>query len=562
MFPFEELDPHLQRLLPLFDDEAAENARERDVVSAITQAHPILLTFRQQLSKTPNDAHAPYVRNLLKSVMRLASALTSDSYVEEWGDWSLTMKESKTSMLLNPQSRRPAVPAASSRVQEPPAPFDDCRPTRGKAPKALPPPVMPVGKPGPGRLKQIKTERQRGGSSRSSSKRPPVEASDVESEVPPAKKSHGGKVVPNKAKAAASKPKLVEPVPSRGTRSQTKPPPSPVREAVADPTANDDDDQEDQDELLEELNTVTSGPGIGGIPVINCRYQKSFPPPSMIPGEGVYLFPTVEPEPIKKDEVRELVKDEAVPDYPCLHCASSARNVPCVFRGWGNNCDACYHGSKSVCSFKAGPLDHFQIRTQSYAYVEATSTNVRRQLEQAIELRHLFELSANTTASIASRYHSSLRRVHNLMLRIGCTESPSSLKLILSDTDLPHHLYVALQKALSARSIEIPDLDVVSPEDDILMDPLNNALALASYGSGPSAENQPSSPQDHASPQDDAQGSQREPSPADTSRILEEFDRAVADSASEDQDSADGAKDRKKRRKQKRSSVGESIEID
>ncbi|KAK0504939.1 hypothetical protein EDD18DRAFT_1343742 [Armillaria luteobubalina] len=104
MFPFEELNPHLQWLLPLFDNEVAENARQCNMVSTITQAHPILLTFCQQLSKTPNDAHAPYICNLLKSVMWLASALTPDSYVEEWGDWSLTMKELKTSMLLNPQS--------------------------------------------------------------------------------------------------------------------------------------------------------------------------------------------------------------------------------------------------------------------------------------------------------------------------------------------------------------------------------------------------------------------------------------------------------------------------
>ncbi|KAK0504937.1 hypothetical protein EDD18DRAFT_1098377 [Armillaria luteobubalina] len=218
---------------------------------------------------------------------------------------------------------------------------------------------------------------------------------------------------------------------------------------------------------------------------------------------------------------------------------------------------------KSVCSFKAGPLDHFQIWTQSYAYVKATSTSMYLLLlEQAIELHHLFKLSANTTASIMLRYHASLRHVHTLMLHIGCTEAPSSLKLILSDPELPHHLYVALEKALSARSIEIPNLDVASPEDDILMDPLDHSCALASYSSGHSANHQLSSPQDHASPQDDTQGSQCEPSPVETSCILEEFDMAVAESALEDQASTDGAKDRKKRQKQKRSNIRESIKID
>ncbi|KAK0215520.1 hypothetical protein IW262DRAFT_1465172 [Armillaria fumosa] len=96
MFPFEELDPHLQRLLPFFDDDAMENTRERDVVAALTRAHPILLTLWYQLSSNPQDEHAPFMRNLLKSSTRLAGALSTDAYIEEWGDRSLTMKESKT----------------------------------------------------------------------------------------------------------------------------------------------------------------------------------------------------------------------------------------------------------------------------------------------------------------------------------------------------------------------------------------------------------------------------------------------------------------------------------
>ncbi|KAK0481164.1 hypothetical protein EDD18DRAFT_1113015 [Armillaria luteobubalina] len=549
MFPFEELDPHLQRLLPLFDDEVAKNTQERDMVLAITQAHPILLTFREQLTKNPNNKHAPYICNLLKSVSRLASALTQGAYVEEWGDWSLTMKESKVAMLLNPQSQRPAVAAKAKRPQETPAPSDSRRTVRGKGPKDPQPQVMPSGKPGPSNLKTIKLDQPLVGPSWSSSKRPPADASDVESEAPPTKKSQGGKAIANKPKAAPAKKKPTDATPVRGTRSRPKHSPSPVTGELLD---GDEGDQDDEAALLEELNTVTSGPGIGGIPVINRRLNKSFPPPSMVPGEGVYLFPTVEPEPIKKDEVRELIKDEAVPNYPCLHCASSACNVPCVFRGWGNNCDACYRGSKSVCSFKASPLDHLQIRTQAFPYVEATATNICQQLEQAMELRHLFDLSANTTASIASRYHAALRTVYNLTVRISCMEAPSLLKLILADPDLPHHLYVALEKAFTAHTIEIPDLDVASPEDDGLMAPPGTSLSLVSYGSGHSAGDQP------ASPQLESPGSQCEPSPSDTSRILEEFDLAVGNSASEEQPSASGSKDKKKIRTKRRSSAKES----
>ncbi|KAK0230041.1 hypothetical protein IW262DRAFT_1452936 [Armillaria fumosa] len=226
--------------------------------------------------------------------------------------------------------------------------------------------------------------------------------------VPPTKKSRGGKSVTKKPKAILSKKKTAtEPMLSHRTRSQAKRSPSPAHKLVGDPLGDEENNQANE-ENLKELNTVTSGPGIGRIPIINHHNHKSYLLPSMIPGEGVYLFPTVEPEPIKKDEVHELVKDEAIPNYPCLHCTSSTHNVPCIFHGWGNNCDACYHSSKSVCSFKAGPLDHYQIRTQVIAYVEATPTNVHKHLEQALDLRHLYKLSANTTATIASKYHAVL----------------------------------------------------------------------------------------------------------------------------------------------------------
>ncbi|KAK0207766.1 hypothetical protein IW262DRAFT_1302431 [Armillaria fumosa] len=532
MFPFEELDPHLQRLLPFFDDDALENARECDV-----------LTLQYQLSSNPQDEHAPFVCNLLKSATRLAGALSTDTYVEEWGDWSLTMKESKTAMLLHPGSSIPAshaVRSALKRAKETPTPSDNRRPVCARTAKDPQPPVMPTGKPGPANLKHVKAELPPMVSASPGGKHQLADCSDMESEAPPTKKSRGGKSVTNKPKAILSKKKTAsEPAPSRSTRSQAKRSPSPAHKLVGDPPGDEEDDQANEEENIEELNTITSGPGIGGIPVINRRNHKSYPPPSMIPGEGVYLFPTVEPEPIKKDEVRELVKDEAVPNYPCLHCASSACNVPCVFCGWGNNCDACYHGSKSVCSFKAGPLDRYQIRTQAIAYVEATPTNVRKHLEQALDLRHLYELSANTTANIASH-------VFDLTLRVACTEAPSSLRLVLSDPDLPHQLFVALEQALTARAIPIPELDVTSPED-------NSSPALP----GVSLSHNPCSSV-HSTGERTA--SPRAESPATSARGLEDVDLEGHDSAAEDQLSADEAQEKKDTWKKRRSNVEESDE--
>ncbi|KAK0218638.1 hypothetical protein IW262DRAFT_1297796 [Armillaria fumosa] len=258
------------------------------------------------------------------------------------------MKESKTVMLLHPGSSIPASHAARSLLKyakEMPVPSDDHCPVHARTTKDPQPPVMPTGKPGPANLKCVKAEIQ------------PI--------APPTKKSRGGKLVTNKPKATVSKKKTAtEPMPSHGTRSQAKCLPSPAHKLVDNPPGDDKDNQVNDKENLKKLNTVTSGPGISRIPIINCHNHKSYLPLSMIPREGMYLFPTVEPKPIKKDEVHELIKDEAI-IMPAMSPASSVGGETIVML-------AIMVASLSIPSRL--------IRTPVVAYVEAMLTNVHKHL--------------------------------------------------------------------------------------------------------------------------------------------------------------------------------------
>ncbi|KAK0493762.1 hypothetical protein EDD18DRAFT_1107749 [Armillaria luteobubalina] len=394
--------------------------------------------------------------------MRLADALTPESYVKEWGDWALTMKESKTSMLLNSQSQCLVIASSSNHTKDTLVPSNKSGSIISETNRNRQLPIMPLGKCGPGNLKQTKLEIDLRGPSQSGKKHQADDASDVQSDVcTPTKKTKGCKSVTNKSKAALNKKKPIEPTPACGTRSHGKQPSSVVHESTEAPPA-EDEYQEDENGILEELNTVTSSPGIGGVPVVNRRDKRSFPPLSMIPGEG---------DSLKKDEVRELVKDEAV----------------------------------------------------------ATSTNICRQLEQALELRNLFELSTNMTNCIATQYHSAFKNVLDLIVQVACTEAPSSLELILSDPDIPLQLHIAIKKALSEQSIEIPELDKPIPGDDRSMAPLATSLSLILYSLGHSMGNQP------ASPEDEAKGS---------------FQLSVEDNLG-----AGETKDKKKKKKQKRFNV-------
>ncbi|KAK0205692.1 hypothetical protein IW262DRAFT_1303022 [Armillaria fumosa] len=126
MFPLEELDPHLQRLLPFFDNNTVENTQEHDMVAALTQAHPILLTLQYQLFSNSQNEHAHFVHNLLKSCI-LASHL---------------------------------VKSLLKHIKEMPVPSDNHHPVHTRITKNSQLLVMPTGKPGPGHLKHIKAELQ------------------------------------------------------------------------------------------------------------------------------------------------------------------------------------------------------------------------------------------------------------------------------------------------------------------------------------------------------------------------------------------------------------------
>ncbi|KAK0215504.1 hypothetical protein IW262DRAFT_1465148 [Armillaria fumosa] len=533
MFPFEELDPHLQRLLPFFDDDGFGELLESATCgncsySSSPYTGASLFDINCPLTlKTSMHAFQCAICSSRRPC--LAGALSTDAYVEEWGDWSLTMKESKTAMLLHPGDAH-SLP-------------DDRRPVRARTAKDPQPPVMPTGKPGPCQLEaQSKLSRRPwfllcpGGKLSTCLIVPTWSLRSA----PPTKKSRGGKSVTNKPKAILSKKKTAsKPAPSCSTRSQAKRSPSPAHKPVGDPAGDEEDDQANEEENLEELNTVTSGPGIGGIPVINRRNHKLYLPPSMIPGEGVYLFPTVEPEPIKKDEVlvfshfltfsSPTIPAYIAPQVPTMSPVSSA-------------------GGETIATLA------IVIRTQAIAYVEATPTNVRKHLEQALDLRHLYELSANTTANIASQYHAVLRSVFDLTLRVACTEAPSSLRLVLSDPDLPHQLFIALEQALTARAIPIPELNIASPED-------NSSLVLP----GISLSHDPcssvhSTGERTASPRAESPGSPHAESPATSARGLEDVDLEGHDSAAEDQLSADEAQEKKDTWKKRRSNVEESDE--
>ncbi|KAK0505528.1 hypothetical protein EDD18DRAFT_1344345 [Armillaria luteobubalina] len=245
---------------------------------------------------------------------------------------------------------------------------------------------------------------------------------------------------------------------------------------------DEDDDHDDDEELGPELepevapvtcqkpvftavvqkkpkpDTIHIPNGIGNIPVI-ARHKGVYKAPSMVPGEGVFAFPFIEPEPVSRHELRELVEGEAVPSYSCTNCASGSHSKPCVFHGWGNHCDACASANKSVCSFQATPIACYMTWLYSMPYIEATPENVRSVIQVTAEIHKSYEASANLTAQLAEQYTAALHHAYDLTMHIAQSESPGGLATVLEDVSIPVALHEAFTATLKPKKLAVPLLD-------------------------------------------------------------------------------------------------------
>ncbi|KAK0479477.1 hypothetical protein IW261DRAFT_1419587, partial [Armillaria novae-zelandiae] len=72
-----------------------------------------------------------------------------------------------------------------------------------------------------------------------------------------------------------------------------------------------------------------------------------------------HTYEKEEPVPVKAEELDAITQAVALPSYGCTQCSSSVQNQPCLFLGWDKRCNNCEATSKSLCTFRAEPVQRY-----------------------------------------------------------------------------------------------------------------------------------------------------------------------------------------------------------
>ncbi|SJL18065.1 uncharacterized protein ARMOST_21637 [Armillaria ostoyae] len=142
---------------------------------------------------------------------------------------------------------------------------------------------------------------------------------------------------------------------------------------------------------------------------------------------STYRYGREIPVPIKDEEIETIVQASIMPQYGCAQCLSSVQNQPCVFLGWGKCCNNCEAATKSLCSYRAEPIQRYHARKELAKFVEATPDNVRTSIAHTSTALQVFETCANATAQAAQQYRASLEETLTICQDAAANEGRNTL---------------------------------------------------------------------------------------------------------------------------------------
>lgn len=134
--------------------------------------------------------------------------------------------------------------------------------------------------------------------------------------------------------------------------------------------------------------------------------------------------------------------------------------------GWGKHCNNCKAATKSLCSFRAEPLQRYFARKELAKFVEATpdsvfvpcdffqllilfftSEDIRTSIGHTTTALQVFENCANATAHTAQQYCASLEETLSICQDAAISEGRGALcRIVFESQNFDEQLRVALLK--------------------------------------------------------------------------------------------------------------------
>ncbi|PBK61450.1 hypothetical protein ARMSODRAFT_1025584 [Armillaria solidipes] len=182
---------------------------------------------------------------------------------------------------------------------------------------------------------------------------------------------------------------------------------------------------------------------------------------------GTHRYGREVPVPVKDEEIDHITQASTVvvvpfsfsytpahflrlfyqPQYGCAQCSSSVQNQACVFLGWGKHCNNCEAATKSLCSYRAEPVQRYHARKELAKFVEATPDNVRTSIGRTSAALQVFEACANAATQAAQQYRTSLEETLTICQDAVANEGRNALRgIVFESLDFEEQLRVALVK--------------------------------------------------------------------------------------------------------------------
>ncbi|PBK65435.1 hypothetical protein ARMSODRAFT_1022242 [Armillaria solidipes] len=141
-----------------------------------------------------------------------------------------------------------------------------------------------------------------------------------------------------------------------------------------------------------------------------------------------HVYEAKEPEPVTVEETQALTEVSTKPKYGCAQCSSSIQNQDCIFFGWGSWCNNCEAAGKSLCSFKAEPIQRYNARKDLAKFVEVTPENLRSSIQRSTAALQVFEQCANAAALAAQAFKNSMSETLQVWQGALANEGAEALK--------------------------------------------------------------------------------------------------------------------------------------
>ncbi|PBK58915.1 hypothetical protein ARMSODRAFT_983464 [Armillaria solidipes] len=136
---------------------------------------------------------------------------------------------------------------------------------------------------------------------------------------------------------------------------------------------------------------------------------------------STHVYEMKEPEPITVEETQALTEVSTKPKY-------GIQNQDCIFLGWGSRCNNCEAAGKSLCSFKAEPIQRYNACKDLAKFVEVTPENLRSSIQRSTAALQVFEQCANAAALAAQAFKNSMLETLQVWQGALANEGAKALK--------------------------------------------------------------------------------------------------------------------------------------